>query len=98
MKPNATRVVSPKVGDVVIYCSPANQMFYALVIAVYWQAGYDLKKEIVQVPCVNIVIVSPNPANADAQGRQTEVVFNVIHYSGRRRDGAYWKWMTGYEF
>jgi len=82
----------PEPGDVVIYTSPANLDLYALVIQVYMQVGLDLRKRLVNIPCVNVVTVSPNPDAIDCCGRTIERVIHVIHMLGRELHGNYWRW------
>lgn len=85
-------IEAPQIGDVVIYTSPDNVDFYGLVIHVYMQVGLDWRKKLINVPCVNVVITSPNPDDVDCCGRTIEHVLHVIHMTGRQTNANYWRW------
>jgi len=85
-------IEAPSVGDVVIYTSPDGFDFWGLVTKVYMQIGMDMRRKLVNVPCVNLAIVSPNPDDVDCCGRRIEQVIHIIHMMGRQPKGSYWRW------
>jgi len=85
-------VKAPQVGEVVIYTSPTGVDFWGLVIQVYMQIGMDRRKKLINIPCVNLAIVSPNPDNVDCCGRMVEQVIHVIHMLGRQTNVNFWRW------
>lgn len=85
-------IVRPRIGDAVIYTDSSGNDYFALVTMVYSRVGF-LDGCIVNIPCVNLIIVSPNPIFEDQYGRRTEQIINVIHALGQvRSDGNYWRW------
>jgi len=91
MFPTPIRV--PRVGNMVVYVSPSDVGFYSLVTNVDMQFTKDRFERTMNIPYLNLVIVSPNPELVDRCGRMVEYVLNVVHVTARIGSRSCWRWV-----
>ena len=89
------------IGQQVVYHDSRNQPLTALVTAIW--GGQPLEQDgsgypeaaLVggkhSVPCINLVMVSPDKDRQDTYGRQIERETSVVHASDQPAHGCYWR-------
>lgn len=70
-----------KIGDPVLFMDESREKRHALVTAVHGMALCEEGGELVQAPCVNIIVCSKDPSKQDVYGRQFERHCSVQHRS-----------------
>lgn len=72
-----------RVGGHVIYVDAEGRQNDAVVTAIWGDPEKD-------VPCINVVFVSGDPARSDSYGRQIERETSVVHRSNQLAHGRYY--------